>query len=229
MLKFVFWSLLAFNGVLFAYGQGYLGKFKEGEREPARLKAQLNADKLTLISPAQAESAAAKAREDAAAAEQAAKEPPTACLEIGDFEAAAAKKFETQLASLALGDKQTRINVPVMEVNQHVVFIPPQGSKEAADRKANELRNFGITNYYVISDNSSLKWGISLGVFKSEAAAQTLLAALNKQGVHSARITGRGPTTNKFAYQFRNIDAGVKAQLTRFEAGYQDTDIRSCK
>ncbi|HZX27465.1 MAG TPA: SPOR domain-containing protein [Telluria sp.] len=229
MLKFVFWSLLAVNGVLFAYGQGYLGKFKEGEREPARLKAQLNADKLALISPAQAESAASQAKEDAAAAERAAKEPPTACLEIGDFEATAAKKFETQLASLALGDKQTRINVPVMEVNQHVVFIPPQGSKEAADRKANELRNLGITNYYVISDNSSLRWGISLGVFKSEAAAQTLLAALNKQGVHSARVTGRGPTTNKFAYQFRNIDAGVKAQLTRFEAGYQDTDIRSCK
>ena len=36
MLKFIFWSLLAVNAALFAYGQGYLGHFSGNEREPER-------------------------------------------------------------------------------------------------------------------------------------------------------------------------------------------------
>jgi len=49
VLKFIFWSLLAVNAALFAYGQGYLGHFSGNEREPQRLHNQLNADKLVII------------------------------------------------------------------------------------------------------------------------------------------------------------------------------------
>ena len=51
-MKFIFWLLLAINGVLFAYGRGYLGNFKGNEREPARMKAQVSPGKLTLVSAA---------------------------------------------------------------------------------------------------------------------------------------------------------------------------------
>ena len=54
MLKFIFWSLLAVNAALFAYGQGYLGHFSGNEREPARLANQLNANQLTIVSAEQA-------------------------------------------------------------------------------------------------------------------------------------------------------------------------------
>jgi hypothetical protein len=46
VLKFIFWSLLAVNAGLYAYGKGYLGHFSGNEREPQRLSNQLNADKL---------------------------------------------------------------------------------------------------------------------------------------------------------------------------------------
>ncbi len=59
MLKLIFWSLLAINAVLFAYGKGYLGNFKGEEREPARLKNQLHPDKLKLITPGTRGAAAA--------------------------------------------------------------------------------------------------------------------------------------------------------------------------
>ncbi|MFZ3289707.1 MAG: SPOR domain-containing protein, partial [Telluria sp.] len=61
MLKFFFWSLLCINAVLLAYGQGYLGNFSGNEREPARMKSQANASRLTLVSAAQASAAGARA------------------------------------------------------------------------------------------------------------------------------------------------------------------------
>jgi hypothetical protein len=223
VLKFIFWSLLCINGALLAYGQGYLGTFKGNEREPARIKNQLNPDKLALVTAAKANAAAVSALDAAKPA------APVACIEIGSFSAAEARRFEAKLEELALGDRQSRQNVASQEITSHIVYIPPQGSKEAADKKAAELKNLGVTNYFVMSDNSPMKWGISLGVFKSEAAAQTLLAALNKQGVHSARITGRGAPTNKLAYQFRNIDSGIKAQLEEIKLSFPMQDERDCK
>jgi hypothetical protein len=225
VLKFIFWSLLAINALVLAYSQGYLGKTKGSEREPARVKAQLAADKMVLVSSARASAAAMAER----AADEQKKKEMVACAEVGNFNALEAKKYESLLAPLELGDIQSKITVPVMEVNQYVVHIPPAANKEAADRKAAELKNLGVTNYFVMNDNSPLRWAISLGVFKSEAAANTLLAGLNKQGVHSARISGRGPMVNKFAYQFRGIDQSTRSKLGDLKKGMPGIDLRSCK
>jgi hypothetical protein len=221
VLKFIFWTLLCINGALLAYGQGYLGTFKGNEREPARMKNQLNADKLTLVSAAKASAAAAAEPPQTAAA--------IACIEIGSFSAAEARRFEAKLEPLELGERQSHQNVVSPEISSHIVYIPSLGSKEGADKKAAELKNLGVTNYFIMSDNSPMKWGISLGVFKSEAAAQALLAALNKQGVHSARIAGRGAQTNKLAYQFRDIDSAVKAQLDEIKLSFPMQEERACK
>ena len=226
MLKFFFWSLLCLNAALFAYSQGYLGSYRGNEHEPARMKNQLNADKLVIVSAAKANAAA----EEAAAAAKASTTPsPLACIEIGNFALADGKRFEAQVAALALGDHQSRHNVATTEATSHIVYIPPQGNKEGAEKKAGELRQLGVTNYFIMSETTSMKWGISLGVFKTEAAAQTLLAALNKQGVHSARIAARGANVNRLAYQFTNIDTDIKAKLEQIKAAYPAQDIHACK
>lgn len=232
MLKFIFWSLLLGNAALFAYGQGYLGSFKAPEREPARMKNQLATERIALVPAARAEAAAAAAREPVPA-------PPlvpvpvaatatVACTEIGNFDAAAARRFEAQVRTLGLAEKQTRINVPVTQITQYVVHIAPQGSREAAEKRAAELAARGVTNYYIMPD-TALRWGISLGVFKSEAAAQSLRNALGKQGLQGVKITGRGPTVNELAYQFREIEPAMRDQLAELEKRYKDVDIRACK
>jgi hypothetical protein len=228
VLKFIFWSLLSINGLLFAYGQGYLGNFKGNERDPARLNNQFNAQKLVLVSSASADAAAAKA-ERAKAEAQAPKPELVACVEIGKFNEAEAKRFEKQLAPLELGAHQTRVGASTQEITNHIVYIPPLGSKEAADKKAAELTGLGVTNYFIISDASPLKWGISLGVFKSETAAKTLLAALQKQGVGSARLLARGPQTSKVAFQFRDIDPSIKVKLEKVIAKYPAVEADTCK
>nr|WP_166454540.1 SPOR domain-containing protein [Duganella rivi] len=223
-MKFIFWSLLAVNAALFAYGRGYLGHFSGNEREPERLLNQLNADKLAIISAEKANNAAA-----AATAAPETKPEVQACLEVASFVLADARRFESQLEALKLGDRQSRHNLPGSEVSSYIVYIPPQGSKEGADKKAGELRALGVSNYFIMSDNSPLRWGISLGVFKTEGAAQNQLAALMKQGVRTARVAPRMSGSKLLAYQFRDVDADLKAKLEKIRAGFPNTETRSCK
>ena len=230
MLKFVFWLLAGVNLLVFAIGQGYLGSFRSETREPARLKNQLQATKLTLLTPEQATAPAAPpASEEAAAPAAVAPAPSYACTEVGNFVLADGRRFEAQVAALDLGDRQSRRNVAGQDISSYMVYIPPQGSKEGADRKAGELKQLGVTNYFIMNESSPLRWGISLGVFKSETSAQSQLAMLNKQGVHSARIAPRYSASKQFAYQFRDLDAATRARLEKIKAQFPEQELRSCK
>lgn len=232
MLKTLFWLLLIVNGGLFALHQGYLGSLSAANREPQRIADQLHPDKVQLLSASAASALTAPvpaptpAPEPTAAPVAAAAPALIACTEIGNFEAAEAKRFEQQLAALALGDRQARRNVK--EVASHMVYIPPQGDKEAADNKASELKRIGVTNYFIIQDNSNLRWGISLGVFKTEEAARTHLANLSRQGVRSARIGARSITSSKMAFQLRNLDAATKTRVDSIKAGFPAQTLHSC-
>ena len=230
MLKFVFWLLAGVNLLVLAIGQGYLGSFRTETREPARLKNQLQAGKLTLLTQEQATAPAAPpAAEGAAAAAAPAAPPSYACTEVGNFLLADGRRFEAQVAALDLGDRQSRRNVAGQDISSYMVYIPPQGSKEGADRKAGELKQLGVTNYFIMNEASPLRWGISLGVFKSESSAQTQLASLNKQGVHSARVAPRYSASKQLAYQFRDIDAATHARLEKIKAQFPEQELRSCK
>ena len=227
MLKFVFWLLAGINLLVLAIGQGYLGSFRSETREPARLKNQLQASKLTLLTQEQATAPAAPPATEAAAAP--APPPSYACTEVGNFLLADGRRFEAQVAALDLGDRQSRRNVAGQEISSYMVYIPPQGSKEGADRKAGELKQLGVTNYFIMNEGSPLRWGISLGVFKSENSAQSQLASLNKQGVHSARIAPRYSTSKQMAYQFRDLDAATRTRLEKIKAQFPEQELRNCK
>lgn len=243
MLKFIFWSLLAVNAGLFAYGKGYLGHFSGNEREPQRLSNQLNADKLVIISEEKANNASAAvasaagtagagASASTAASTAAATKPAAevqACVEIASFVLADARRFETVLAPLKLGDRQSRHNLPGSEISSYVVYMPPQGSKEGADKKAAELRALGVHNYFIMSDNTPMRWAISLGVFKTETAAQNQLAALMKQGVRTAKIAPRMSGSKLLSFQFRDVDPDLKNRLEQLRSSFPGTESRSCK
>ncbi|SIQ93759.1 hypothetical protein SAMN05880566_10743 [Janthinobacterium sp. TND4EL3] len=232
MLKFVFWLLAGVNLLVLAIGQGYLGSFRTETREPARLKNQLQAGKLTLLTQEQATAPAAPpAAEEAEKPVAAVPAPPTtyACTEVGNFLLADGRRFEAQVAALDLGDRQSRRNVAGQEVSSYMVYIPPQGSKEGAERKAGELKQLGVTNYFIMGDGSPMRWGISLGVFKSESGAQSQLASLNKQGVHSARIGPRYSSSKQLAFQFRDLDAATRTRLEKIKAQFPEQELRNCK
>lgn len=241
MVKFVFWALLAANALLFAYGRGMLGSADGELREPARLTKQLAADKLVLLSgeQAQALAAAAKAGDGAAEEEAEVEEAPAparapatpayACLETEAFAAPDARRFETRLARLELGARQMRLAVPYQEVTSHLVYLPPNGGKEGAERRVAELRERGISDYFIMQGDSPMRWAVSLGAFKTEASARTLAAELAKKGVQGVRVLPRGPQSNRFAYRFRDIDAPTRARILEAGRGMEATILHICK
>lgn len=229
MLKILFGLLLAINGGLYAFQQGWLDTLLPYSREPSRLTQQLHPEQLKLVPLPDAKPVAAVLPASVPAGTPAiantAEPAPVvaACSEIGNFDMAEAQRFESRLASLALGERLTRRPIP--DNSRHIVYIPPLANKEAADKKAAELRKFGVEDFFVIQDNSALQWGISLGVFKTEEAARNHLAALSKQGVRSAKV---GTGSNRVAFQLRGVDAAVKDNVGKVSADFPRQQWREC-
>ena len=235
LLKFVFWVLLAANAALFAYSQGYLGKIEGGEREPQRLKNQLAADRMTMLTAAEARASA----EGTAVTAPTPVAPPTepvsapaqatiACVQAGAFANADARRFESRVNRLGFGERQSRTSVPFQEITSHLVYLPPSGGKEGADKRAAELKERGVPDYFVMQGESPLKWAISLGAFKTEAAAQKLVAELGRQGVRGVRVLPRGPQGTRAAWQFRNLTQDERTRLAGIADDFSGVQLRAC-
>ena len=240
MLKFVFWALLGANGVMLAYGQGLLGQPGDGAREPARLKNQLAPERMQQLTPTQARQAAASAAPQPQAEVAAPMPEPApvpvpvardlvACVQAGPFSTADARRFEARVARLGLTPRQSRIEIPYQEVTSRLVYLPPNGGREGAQRRVAELRERGVTNFFIMqNDTSPLRYAISLGVFKSDGAAQKLVADLQRQGVRGVRILPRGPQVTRAGYQYRQIDAGERDRLTGIADNYNGVEVTRC-
>jgi hypothetical protein len=242
VLKFVFWALLGANGVLLAYGQGLLGQPADAAREPARLKNQLAPERMQQLTPTQARQAAAAASvAPAPPAEVAAPVPEpapapapvtrdlVACVQAGPFSTADARRFEARIARLGLAPRQSRIEIPFQEVTSRLVYLPPNGGREGAQRRIAELKERGVTNFFIMqNDTSPLRYAISLGVFKSDGAAQKLVADLQRQGVRGVRILPRGPQITRASYQYRQIDAAERERLAGIADDYNGVALTRC-
>jgi hypothetical protein len=225
---------------LLAYGQGLLGQPGDAAREPARLKNQLAPERMQQLTPTQARQAAASAAPQPQAEVATPLPAPApapvpvardlvACMQAGPFSTADARRFEARVARLGLAPRQSRIEIPYQEVTSRLVYLPPNGGREGAQRRVAELRERGVTNFFIMqNDTSPLRYAISLGVFKSDGAAQKLVADLQRQGVRGVRILPRGPQVTRAGYQYRQIDAGERDRLTGIADDYSGVDITRC-
>jgi SPOR domain len=231
MLKLFFWLLLLANAALFAMQKGYLGAFYSDGREPTRISKQLQADKIKLVvndaaPTATAAVASATAATAAASAPAAADLAPVACTEIGNFNASEARRFSSQLAERTPTLKFVRREI--QEVASHMVYLPSLGSKEAADKKADEVRRLGISDFFVIQDSSALRYGISLGIFKTDEAAQKQIASLVKRGLTGAKVGTRSVSSAKVAFQLRDMGGDTKLAFDKIKTDFPSQEVRSC-
>jgi hypothetical protein len=234
MLKFIFWSLLLANAGLFAYQQGYLNAWIPDGHEPTRMEHQFHPDLIKTVATNDANAAPASDAPKVTASSATAssstpvgKSEPLVCKEIGSFDAAGAKRFEAMLQPLGLADKLTRKDNE--EVANNIVYIPSQGSKEGADKKANELKHLGVNDFYIIQDAGDLHWGISLGVFKTEEAARAFLTSLNQKGVHSARLGTHSIATTKVNFLLNGLDSAAVAGVDKIVADFPHVEAHACE
>ncbi len=181
-MRIAFFLLVLANLLFLVWGGDYLGGKEEG-REPQRLRNQLHPEKMKVTLALPAAAAAATATTTA---------PPSACRRI---EGVAAKDAGA-LQQALLGAGLVAAVLPAAEPN-YWVTIPALPNKAAADKKAGELKFFGVGDFHVMPGEGGT-FVISLGLFRDEAAATQFLQILTKKGVKSAHIETRtkpAPTT----------------------------------
>jgi hypothetical protein len=214
--------LVLANLALFAWWR-YMSPADAGlDRLP--LARQIEPDKLKIVPPAEPARAPAK---KAAAPAQAAAPGALSCIEWGSFTLADAPRMEKALEPLGLGERLAQRRTE--ETAGWWVFIPSQGSRQAALKKAAELKALGVEEFFVLAEDSQFRWALSLGVFRNEDAAQARLAALRNQGVRTARVGPRELVVPKVWLQVKSVDAATEARLKEIAGKIEGSELRGCQ
>ena len=224
-MRAFFLLLLLANLAYFFYGYVAL----EGGRSDGGIaQLQVEAERIKLVRagdrpPAEKPSAPAKAAPPAAPITATA--TPAACLEWGNFAGPGIARAELALAELQLAPGQ--IERVVLEAGGYWVHIPPLKNKSEADRKVRELRDLGVTEFFVVQDAGQWRNAISLGIFRSEEAAQVFLAGLKQRGVRSAIAARRENFLKQVAFYVREPSEAAIARLTLIQQDFPGSELKA--
>jgi hypothetical protein len=217
-MRTAFLLLVLANLAFFAWSR-YVAP-PDASADPLPLSRQIEPEKLKIIAPADLPP---PAPQKAAAAQPA---TPPKCMEWGSFTLADAPRAEKALEPLTLGPRLAQRRTE--ELAAWWVFIPPQASRQAAQKKAAELKALGVDDYFIVQEDGELRWALSLGVFRSEDAAQARLGTLRTQGVRSARIGRRETVVPKVWLQVKNVDPALEARLKDIALQIEGSELKSC-
>lgn len=229
-MRALFLLLLLANAGFFAWSR-YLSP-PETAADPAPLARQIEPEKLRIVAPAALpppappKPAAAPPPPTPAAAAAPAVAGALKCIEWGSFTLADAPRAEKALEPLALGTRLAQRRTE--ETAGWWVFIPSQKTRQGALRKAAELKGLGIGEYFIMQEEGPLRWSLSLGVFRTEEAAQARLAALRQQGVRTAQVGQRETVVPKVWLQVSGADAALERQLADIALQMEGSELRSC-
>ena len=206
----------------------------ETSADPAPLARQIEPEKLKVLSPAELPPPAppkprpAPTAAAAPAATVQAAPAPTApkCVEWGSFTLTDAPRAEKALEPLALGPRLAQRRTE--ENASWWVFIPSQRTRQGAVRKAAELKDLGIDEYFIVQEEGPLRWALSLGVFRTEDAAQARLSALRARGVRTARVGQRDTVVPKVWLRVANVDPALERQLADIALQMEGSELRTC-
>ncbi|MEO8009199.1 MAG: SPOR domain-containing protein [Betaproteobacteria bacterium] len=149
---------------------------------------------------------------------------PGVCVEWGSFGAAALPKAQAALGLLGIGERTRTIDVAV--TTSYWVYIAPLGSQPDMNRKANALKQLGVTDYSTILEPGRWRYAISLGVFRNEDAAKKHLALLRRKGVRGAQLGEREQRVTQTALLVQNPSEAQSAQLVNLKADYPGSELR---
>ncbi|TMG85490.1 MAG: SPOR domain-containing protein [Betaproteobacteria bacterium] len=208
-MRIVFVLLVLANAALFIYT--WLDRFGTGEG--VRLAQQVQPEKITLLTPQQV-AALGPAKASALA---------DVCVEWGPLSEGEKTRALAVLEPLDLARLISQKKVEV--IANYWVFIAPAANKPAADRRLEELKALGIRDVALI-DSGPQRFAISLGVFRTEEAAQARLSALQAQGVKAAKVGGRAQSIQQTLLVVRDPPAPAVARMKELQGSFPGSEIR---
>lgn len=208
-MRTLFLLLLLANFTLFGYIQ--LDNMSTGEG--VRLHQQLQPENIRVLTPQQV--AALGPEKTASLAD--------VCAEWGPFSENDRVRALADLEPLGLGRliSTKRLDSPT----SFWVYIAPFSSRIAAERGVAVLRAQGITDVSVV-DSGNGRFAISLGVFRTEDAANGLAADLVGRGITNVRAGPRPQPGNVATLVIRDPPAAAIARLKDLQSGYAGADVR---
>lgn len=224
-MRAFFLLLVLVNLAFFAYGRIAL---EGGGIEGRIFQLQVAAERIKLIragEPAPAVKARAPVKAIPPALPKTASAVPAVCLEWGNFAGPGVARAEEALARLALAPGQ--VERAVVDAGGYWVHIPPLRNKSEVDRKVRELRDLGVTEFVVVQDAGPWRNAISLGIFRTDEAAQAFLAGLKQRGVRSAVAARRENFLKQVAFYVREPSEATIAELTLIQQEFPGSEIRA--
>jgi sporulation related protein len=224
-MRALFLLLILANLAYFVYSRAALEGAGSGNQVS---QLQINPDRIKLLKAAGGalpESRPAPTKSVPPAAPKPAPAVPAACLEWGIFAGPNVARAEGALAQLALPAGQ--VERVVTDAGGYWVHIPPLKTKSDVDRKARELRDLGVTEFFVVQDAGQWRNAISLGIFRTEDAAQSFLAKLKQQGVRSAIVARRENFLKQVAFYVREPDEATVARVTWLQQEFPGSDVKA--
>jgi len=209
-MRILFLLLLLANCAFFAWDRYLRAPVNAAEHIQ---KVQMAPEKIRLINKPSASAAAGKAATAAA------------CMEWGAFSGAAVARADAVIAELALPAEQ--VKRVLADASGYWVFIPPLKSRAEAEKAGKALKEFGVTDYSVVLDQNQRRHAISLGLFRTDEAAQTFLKALQKKGVTDAVAEKRDNFLKEVVFFIREPSESTVAKLAAMRATLPASEVRA--
>ena len=222
-MRTLFWILLLGNVIFFAamqWGGGLIADERLAQAQPALHEEQIRLLTAPVTEPAEAPVMAAESMPFAI------KSDTPVCLEWGDFSGADLTRATAALSALQLGDRLSQYQVE--HAIGYWVYIPPLKNKAAVTQKIAQLKERGVEEYFVVSDAGPWLNAISLGVFKTQEAAQNFLDDLQQtRDIRTAQIGERASKFKTTVFVLNGPDAATMAELTRMQQGFPGSTLKN--
>lgn len=229
-MKILVWILLLANVVFFAVMQ-WGGGALLGDGQVAQAQPSLHEEKIRLLDQPQSAPVPVRSVPVPVASAVPASVPvvtkPTnaVCMEWGEFSGADLARAENALASLQLGDKLSQRQVE--HTIGYWVYIPPLKDKAAVNQKIAQLKARGVAEYFVVQESGQWFNAISLGVFKTQEAAQKFTESLRAKDVRSAQIGERASKLKATVFVLNALDAAASSRLTALQKDFAGSELKS--
>jgi len=145
------------------------------------------------------------------------------CVELGPFGAGEAAAARQMLIERDLGEMVSSVQATLSD--GWWVHIPPRANGQEASRRAKELERLGVRDLYVFEEGPN-RFAISLGVFRSEAAAAEYLDDLTRRGIKGARVGRQEQRVSMTLLYVRSQAPEVIARVTEVKAQFARAEMR---
>jgi len=221
-MRALFLLLVLANLMFFAYVQ----VASEGASIESQIAAlQINPERIRLLSQGGGPAAEAGRQAGQSIPPVLAARAPVACLEWSNLGGPDVARAENALEKL--GIEPARIERIVADADGYWVHMPPVDNKAEVDRKIGELKALGVQEFFVVQEAGEWRNAISLGIFRSDEAANVFLASLRQRGVRSAVVSRRERLLKQVMFYMREPDEALVAKLAEIQRNYPGTTIKA--